>query len=111
MRAKLIASGQQSLAQLGEVVNFAVEDHPNRAVLVADRLAPRSQVDDREPPHSQRDVLFEIEAFVVRPAMNDGRRHPTRNLFIRRPCLFSIDESENAAHFTSSGLASFSWLE
>src|SRR5215510_4237403 len=111
MCAELMAARKQFLAQLGEVVNFAVEDHPNRAVLVADRLAPRGQVDDREPPHSQRDVLFEIEAFVVRPAMNDGRRHRPRNLFVRRPGPFSIDESENAAHFTSSGLASFSWLE
>src|SRR5262249_5900382 len=103
MRAELMASREEPLAQFLEVVNLAVEDHPDRAVFVDDRLTARGQINDREPPHSQRDVLFEIEAFVVGPAVNDRRRHRARSPFISRlrsikPVLVKIDKSENPAH-------------
>ena len=45
------AASRASRAQLAEVVDLAVEDEPERAVLVRHRLARRvGQVDDAEPP-------------------------------------------------------------
>src|SRR5215813_12839022 len=101
MRAELVAARKEPPAQFGKVVNLAVEDHPDRAVLVADRLTARGQVDDRKPPHPHRDVLFEIESFIVGPAMHDGRSHGARSLVISRSSQVSINESENTAHFVA----------
>ena len=43
-------------AQLAEVVDLAVEDDADRAVLVEDRLVAARQVDDRQAAHPQGDA-------------------------------------------------------
>ena len=49
------------LAQLGEIVNFAVEHHPDGFVFIVDGLVAAGQVDDAEPAHAQADVVLHIE--------------------------------------------------
>ena len=68
--------------QVAEVVDFAVEDDPHRAVFVGQRLLAAGQVDDRQPPVSQghagrcRPTFGEVGAFAVRAAMAQHGRHP-----------------------------------
>src|SRR5205085_2292355 len=57
VRAKLVAAFQQVFAQRREVVNLAVEDDPDRFVLVADRLLPARQINDRKAAHAERDIV------------------------------------------------------
>ena len=53
VRAEAMAGAFQPPAQLAEVVDFAVEDDPDRAVFVRQRLLPAGQVDDRQPAMAQ----------------------------------------------------------
>jgi len=46
LRRELVTALQQFGTQFGVVVNFAVEQHPDRAVLIGHRLVPTGQVDN-----------------------------------------------------------------
>ena len=59
-------------AQLEEIVDLAVERHPDRAVLVAHRLPAAGQVDDAEPALAEGDVALDVEPLVVGAAMREA---------------------------------------
>ena len=63
-------------AQPLEVVDLAVEDDPDGAVLVVDRLVAAGEVDDREPAHPERGAVPREPALPVGPAMHDRGQHP-----------------------------------
>ena len=69
-------------SHLGEVVDLAVEDDPDRAVLVAERLIAGRQIDDAEPPVAEADAGADVEAVRVGAAMRDRRGHRGE----ARPC-------------------------
>ncbi len=75
LRAERMPLGLQPTAQRGEVVDLAVEDRPDGAVLVRERLMPAGQVDDRQPAEAQRGVVVAIGPGVVRPAVDEPVRH------------------------------------
>ena len=54
------------LVEFCEIVDFAVEGDPHVAILVAERLMPTLQIDDREPAMSQTNTRSAVDAFVVR---------------------------------------------
>ena len=54
------------------VVDLAVEDDLDRAVLVADRLVAAGQVDDRQPAVDQADARLLPEAFGVGAAVGEA---------------------------------------
>src|SRR5262249_38046751 len=59
-------SGRLELApQLAEVVDLAVEDDPDRPILVVNRLMPGRQVDDAQTPHAERRLAVDEYAGVV----------------------------------------------
>src|SRR4051812_10757925 len=68
----------QFCAKLGVVINFAIEDDPDRAVLVMDWLLAGRQIDDREPPHAECDARHDATSFVIRTAVADRRAHPPK---------------------------------
>ncbi len=98
-----VAALLKTFAQLGMVVNLAVEDEPHaRPVAAAHRLmAGGREVDDREAAEAetQTAAVEEFRAHVVRPAV----RHPVAHLLdyakldapLRRPVL---PDSADAAH-------------
>src|SRR5207247_2599339 len=53
VRAKTVTGALELGAQLPVVVDLAVLDDVDAAVLVRDRLVARLEVDDREPPRRQ----------------------------------------------------------
>ena len=82
--------GSSSPAQLAEVVDLAVEDEPERAVLVRDRLVSRlAEVDDREPAVAERDRPVDVTALGVGPPVGERPRQPG--------CLVATVVSESAA--------------
>ena len=62
-------------AQLGVVVDLAVEDEREVAVVAVERLVAGRDVDDREPAHPDREVLADVGALPVGPAVHDRPQH------------------------------------
>src|SRR5262249_40159744 len=58
-----------------EVVDLAVEDDPDGAVLVVDRLMPGGVIDDAQRPHADRDRLIQEDALIVRASMPNRAAH------------------------------------
>ena len=75
LRAERVAPGLEPAPEGGEVVDLAVEDGPDRAVLVRERLMPAGQVDDRQPAEPERGVVVAVGPGVVRA--RGGRSGPS----------------------------------
>lgn len=75
VRAEDVAALFQVGAQLREIVDFPILDHPNSFIFVGDRLVAGVQVDDGQTPHSQPYAGVIIESVAVGAAVNDGRVH------------------------------------
>ena len=87
-----------SCADLGEVVDLAVEDDPDRAVLVAERLIAGREVDDAQPAVAEADAAVEIVAAGVGTAVRDGVGHRHQPRAIDRVCRVEVESSCNPAH-------------
>ena len=59
-RPEVMPAGFEAAAEGGEVVNFAVEDGPDRPVLVRERLVAAGEVDDRQATEPQRGVRVKV---------------------------------------------------
>ena len=100
VRGEAVAGALELRAQLGVVVELAVLDDVNRAVLVRDRLVAGLQVDDREPAGSQSDRPFDEGAVAVRASVKELRAHPRELLRVGRPAR--RDDSADPAHGAES---------
>src|SRR5258708_1563018 len=60
-----VAALLQFLAQFGVIVDFAVEDNPNCAVFVAERLVPAGDINDAQTAHADCGWPVGINAFIV----------------------------------------------
>src|SRR6185437_10148458 len=69
VRLEAMPACDQVSAQVLIAVNFSVEDHPDGAVFVRDRLVSRGQIDNAEPPHADAAWPIDMEAFIVRSAV------------------------------------------
>ena len=78
MRGKAVAAAYQPLTQLGMIVELAVEDDADLAVLVPHRLVAGGEIDDRQPAMTEEDMpqLVDIKAVAVRAAMRQSSGHP-----------------------------------
>src|SRR5258708_5994540 len=57
LRNELVPAFFEGLAALAIIVKLAVHHHDDRFVLTVNRLIARMQIDDREPPHSERNSV------------------------------------------------------
>src|SRR5207249_4833365 len=93
--------GMPEVFQLGlkfsEVINFSVEYHPNRAILVVHRLVPGLQVDDAQAAHPKPHALTHIEALIVRAAVGERCTHRLQPIE-RDRLLIETHHSRNTAH-------------
>src|SRR5262245_34057385 len=97
---ELMAALDERFTQFGKIVDFTIEDNPDRSVLVANRLMAARHINDRKPPHTKSDIVLEIESLVVRAAMNDCASHFAGDLLVGDLTSVEIDESCNTAHKT-----------
>ena len=82
--AKDVPGTPEVVPQLAVVVDLAVLDDDDRAVLVRDRLVAARQVDDREPAGGDADALVRVHALGVGAAMEERLRHRTQPVDVER---------------------------
>ena len=88
--AKSMTARFQLRPQLLEVVDLAVEDHPEGAVFVAHRLMAAGEIDDRQAAESEANCRStaawgrDPSTVVIRSAMDQCIRHAGENLGIHR---------------------------
>ena len=86
-------------AQLAIVVDLAVEDDPDGAVLVADRLVAAGEVDDAAAAACPRPTrAVDVDAFVVGAPVNDGLTHRPDDSRLDLLVPIVIELSGDAAH-------------
>jgi len=81
------------------IVDFSVEDNLKRAMFVRNRLITSGAIDDRQTSMTECGVGIHVVAVSVRPAVRQGRAHPSdgsADLRIERS--FERDGSTTAAH-------------
>ena len=83
---------------LGVVVEFAVEDGPDGAVLVRDRLLAVGEADDGEPAVGEVKAGAFEEPVLVRSAMDDGLGHRGHHPKRGRPLARQVDHPRDSAH-------------
>src|SRR5437762_4132367 len=72
-----VAAPLQVAPQLLVVVDLAVEDDPDGAVFVRDRLEAVAEIDDAETAHADRDAVPDVDTFIVRTAVGHDAAHCT----------------------------------
>src|SRR5262249_1140205 len=70
-----VATGLEFAAQLGEIVDLAVENDPDRLVFVVDGLLATGEVDDAEAAHAEAYGATNVDALVSGVAVNDRLAH------------------------------------
>src|SRR3977135_4264502 len=93
---------QKLLAQLVEIVDLAVENNDNRAVLIEDGLLAGFQINDRKALESEPDGRPDVRAVLVGSAMNYAPLHPGDKLRVHWPRRIAVHLSNYSAHFWCS---------
>ena len=74
--AKAMAPRLEIGPQFLVVVDFAVEGDPNRLIFIGERLQARDQIDDREPPETERGTGLSQSGTTIRQRLAARRRRP-----------------------------------
>ena len=91
-------SAVSSGMSVAEVVDLAVEDDDDAAVLVVERLLAAREVDDRQPAMTEADAGLEMKAVAVRTAMLVREVHALDDTRIDSALAREIDDTDNSAH-------------
>ena len=93
-----VACGDQLPAQFPVVVDLAVEDEHERAILVVEGLVRPGEIDDGQTPETQGGpAVFEIP-FRIGPAMGDGIGHGDDGGAVVVGLVVLVDKADKAAH-------------
>ncbi len=92
----------QLAAQLAVVVDLAVADQPQRAVLVRQRLVAAGEIDDRQPAHADRQRPVDVQAFVVGAAMARDPRPSRDSVAAGARAPVEVEDAVDAAHGVSA---------
>src|SRR5271156_5581069 len=84
--------------ELREIIDFAVENHPNGFFAIGHRLMPERQINDGKPAETEAERPGDEIAFVIRPAMDDASRHALEILANDRRLALEVELSANGAH-------------
>src|SRR5262249_55493018 len=104
-RVEAMAGSLELGSQFAKVVDFTVEDDPDRTILVVDRLVAGRQIDDAQAPHSECDPLIDPRAFVVRATMADDVAHPAHE----RAARFGSEGRSGGGGLYETGDAAHEW--
>ena len=92
-----VAAPLQIAPQLLVVVDLAVEDDPDGAVLVRDRLEAVAQIDDAEAAHADGDAVADVDALIVGTAVRHDAAHRA-DLVLTNGLSVPPDYACDAAH-------------
>src|ERR1700691_1632714 len=87
------------------VVDFTVENNPDRTVFIAEGLVSGCQIHNAEPSHADPDGTIGIDSLVVRPAMDHGTAHPAESLGLT-PTASELHDPSDATHVLALPLSS-----
>ncbi len=85
-------------AERRRIVDLAVADHDDGAVLVAERLMTALEVVDAETGHAHPERSVHEVSLVIGPAMHDGRAHAMERSVAHRRAVTVIELTDYAAH-------------
>ena len=93
-----VAAGFQPRAQRGMVVDLAVEDDPDRAILVGHRLMPATHVHDGQAPMSEPHGAVDEQALAVGAAVTKNVPHPLEPRLLHGLVDVELRDAGDAAH-------------
>src|SRR5437870_2048313 len=95
-RAKRVRS-LQFMIYIRIVVDLAIEADPDVAVLVRKRLLPRAEVNDAEPPMTERGAPANMNPTFIGATVMQYSRHFSNDRLVYRSAI-EIHEPTDAAH-------------
>ena len=96
--AVLVAASDELFAQGLVVVDFAVEDDPERAIFIRERLVAGGEIDNAEAAHADAEAAIDVKALVVRPAVSHDVAHLAQRGAVGPGIASKFENSCNAAH-------------
>ena len=102
MSVEAMAEGFEFTAQLGVIVDLAVEDDDRLPVVAPERLISSAQVDNFEAHRAQRDVPCLKRALLIGPAMDQRAGDPPDNTNVYSP--FPMGKTRNSTQDAKSPL-------
>jgi hypothetical protein len=93
----VVAAAFEVPTEILVVVEFSVEDHPNRFGFIGDGLLPSLHIYDCQPTHSQPYAIVEIKSFAIRTTTGQEGAHPSHEIVVDSPNFLMCD-SRNATH-------------
>src|ERR1700733_10985391 len=98
---EFVAIRNQLLAERCIVVNFSVQQSPNRSIFITDGLATTRNVNDAQAAVTKADSHADINALVVRSTMTQRLVHPAYRFSRHRAALIEFEDSANSTHTLS----------
>jgi hypothetical protein len=80
------------------IVDFTVEDDPDVARLITERLVTGLNIDDAEAAHGQADVVFDKKAIIVGTAVHNLAVHCRQRFAIYVLRTVRIEDAADSAH-------------
>src|SRR5215831_15129034 len=97
-RGEAMATCGQACHELDVVIDFAVEDYPDRSIFVVDRLIAPGEVDNAQATIAETDIASKEESIAVGPTMPERGRHPAQQILIHPSVRVSHADARDAAH-------------
>jgi len=98
VRAKFAALLREFPAELGKIVNLAIEDNPDFSRCIRHGLVSRDEVNDRKSPESKTNGFTEVITLVIGTAMADGFCHPSDHRLFDRLRILEMMDAADSAH-------------
>jgi hypothetical protein len=90
--------GEQGLANLGILENFAIECDPDPAIFVRDWLVTTREVDDREPAGSEGHSWLDVNAFIIWATVRDCAGHGQQSSCVKHSLSGQVERACNSTH-------------
>ena len=98
---EMVAEGGQFRNQIDEIVDFAVEHHPDRIVLIGQGLLAGGDVDDGQPSMPQPQPRLDVQASFVRAAMPLHVVDAGEHIAVDGALFTQVEDAGYAAHVSS----------
>ena len=98
---KARAEALQPGAQLAMVVDLAVKDDGEGAVLLKNRLLTAREVDNAQAAHCHPDVTLDKESIIVRTTVDYLSVHRGQDVALNAASVIRIQDSADSAHSAS----------
>ena len=98
MGSEAVASLEQFIGELTEIVDFTVENHDDRTIFVEQRLVTVGKVDNGQAAVCKSHPGFRVKPSLVGTTMKLGLVHSLQQPLVDRPLLPDIEYSCYSTH-------------